>query len=239
MHRDPVEDSHSAKDKIIIALDVPSVSQARQLIELLGGRAGWFKVGLQLFCSAGPTIVQEAQQTGSKVFLDLKFYDIPNTVRSAVAAACALGVQMLTIHLVGGSEMCVAAVTGRARSDTLLLGVTVLTSQTDDNLREVGFRTTVVNQVLLLAELAKNCGISGLVASPHELQPLRHRFGSLFTIVTPGVRPTWAETGDQKRVMTPADAIQAGADYLVLGRPITAAPNPREALERILEEIAA
>jgi orotidine-5'-phosphate decarboxylase len=237
MHRDPVEDSYSAKDKIIVALDVPAVSRARQLIQLLGGRPGWFKVGLQLFCAAGPTIVQEVQQTGSKVFLDLKFYDIPNTVRSAVAAACALGVEMLTIHLVGGSEMCVAALTGRARSDTFLLGVTILTSQMDDNLREVGFRTTVVNQVLLLAELAKNCGIPGLIASPHELKPLRHRFGSLFTIVTPGVRPSWAETGDQKRVMTPLEAIEAGADYLVIGRPITAAPNPREALERIMEEI--
>lgn len=199
---------------------------------------GWFKVGLQLFCAAGPAIVQEVKQTGSKVFLDLKFYDIPNTVRSAVAAACALGVEMLTIHLVGGAEMCVAAVTGRARSNALLLGVTVLTSQVDDNLREVGFRTTVVNQVLLLAELAKNCGIPGLVASPHELKPLRHRFGSLFRIVTPGVRPRWAETGDQKRIMTPLEATQAGADYLVIGRPITAAPNPKEALERILEEIA-
>jgi orotidine-5'-phosphate decarboxylase len=237
IHANPVEDSHSAKDKIIVALDVPSVLQARQLIELLGGKAGWFKVGLQLFCAAGPTIIQEVKQTGSRVFLDLKFYDIPNTVRSAVAATSALGIEMLTIHLVGGSEMCVAAVTGRARSNVLLLGVTILTSQVDDNLHEVGFRTTVVNQVLLLAELAKNCGIPGLVASPHELKPLRHRFGSLFTIVTPGVRPSWAEAGDQKRIMTPLEAIQAGADFLVIGRPITAAPNPKEALERILEEI--
>lgn len=233
-----MEDSNSAKDKIIVPLDVPSVLRAQQLVELLGGEVGWFKIGLQLFCAAGPTIVQEVKQTGSKVFLDLKFYDIPNTVRSAVAAACALGVEMLTIHLVGGSEMCVAAITGRAHSATLLLGVTVLTSQVDETLREVGFRTTVVNQVLLLAELAKNCGIPGLIASPHELKPLRQRFSSLFTMVIPGVRPSWTEAGDQRRVMTPAEAIKAGADYLVVGRPITAAPNPREALGRILEEIS-
>lgn len=238
MHPDRVEDSDSAKDKIIVPLDVPSVLRAQQLVELLGGKVGWFKIGLQLFCAAGPTMVQEVKETGSKVFLDLKFHDIPNTVRSAVAATCALGAEMLTIHLIGGSEMCVAAVTGRARSATLLLGVTVLTSQVDETLREVGFRTTVVNQVLLLAELAKNSGITGLVASPHELKPLRDRFGSLFTIVTPGIRPSWTEAGDQRRVMTPAEAMQAGADYLVVGRPITAAPDPKQALERILEEIS-
>jgi orotidine-5'-phosphate decarboxylase len=199
---------------------------------------GWFKIGLQLF-TVGPAIIEEIKAGGAKVFLDLKFHDIPNTVRQAVRSACALGADMLTIHLCGGLEMCRAAVEGRADSSTLLLGVTVLTSQNDQTLAEVGIKANVAEQVLLLATLAKVAGIGGLVASPHEVRLLRDQFGSDFTIVTPGVRPAGTDQGDQRRVMTPSEALNAGSDYLVIGRSITAAPDPVIALNRILEEVEA
>jgi orotidine-5'-phosphate decarboxylase len=226
-----------AKEKIIVALDVSRIDTARKLVAGLQGQVSWYKIGLQLFTLAGPALVKEVKQSGAKVFLDLKFHDIPNTVQHAVDAACSLGVEMLTVHLAGGSEMVRAAVTGRASSPTLLLGVTVLTSQTDDTLSEIGIKRTVTQQVIALAELAKEGGITGLIASPKEIRPLRERLGNSFTIVTPGVRPSWSESGDQKRVMTPRDAVRLGADYLVIGRPITGAPDPREALARIVAEI--
>jgi orotidine-5'-phosphate decarboxylase len=187
--------------------------------------------------SAGPEIVKEVRASGSKVFLDLKYHDIPNTVRHAVESASALGVDMLTIHLSGGRAMCEAAVIGRGTSNLQILGVTVLTSLNDLALSQIGFRGSVQDEVLLLAELAKSVGISGLVASPQELGVLRERFGSLFTTVIPGIRPAWSESGDQKRTMTPQQAIEAGADYLVIGRPITAADDPKRALQRILDEL--
>jgi orotidine-5'-phosphate decarboxylase len=238
MHRPYVSEPQTAKDKIIIPLDVPDRSQALRLVERLGAEVSWFKIGLQLFSAGGPALVREIRGTGVNVFLDLKLHDIPNTVRQTVAAVANLDVQMLTIHLLGGVEMCQAAVTGRAAAQILLLGVTVLTSHTDGTLRETGFRTTVEDEVLLLGDLAKSTGITGLVASPKEVHSLRAHYGSVFTIVTPGVRPSWSEAGDQRRFVTPADAIRAGADYLVIGRPITAAPDPREALRRIIDEIA-
>ena len=234
-----MKDLLRAKDKIIVPLDVASPEEARDLIQRFGSQVGWFKVGLQLFTTAGPAIVNEITRGGAKVFLDLKFYDIPNTVRLAVQSACALGVNMLTIHLCGGSEMCRAAAEASAGSSTLLLGVTVLTSQNNQGLAEVGTKANVSEQVLLLATLAKATGLTGLVASPQEVRPLRDRFGSYFTIVTPGVRPIGAERGDQKRVMTPAEALKAGSDYLVIGRPITAAADPVMALNRIVEEMEA
>jgi orotidine-5'-phosphate decarboxylase len=234
----PVKDPTGAKEKIIVPLDVASPRKARDLVDQLGGKVGCFKIGLQLFTAAGPAIVQEVKASGAKVFLDLKFHDIPNTVRHAVESACALGVDLLTIHLCGGSEMCQAAVEGRGRSTTLLLGVTVLTSQNDRVLAEVGTKASVAEQVLLLAGLAKAAGITGLIASPVEVRSLRDRFASYFTIVTPGVRPAGTDRNDQKRVMTPLEAIEAGADYLVIGRSITAAPDPVAALRRILEEVA-
>jgi orotidine-5'-phosphate decarboxylase len=238
MHRPYVNEPQAAKDKIIIALDVPDRSRALRLLDLLGLDAGWFKIGLQLFCAEGPALVRDIRTTGANVFLDLKLHDIPSTVRQSVVSAVNLDVQMLTIHLLGGPEMCEAAVTGRAMAQTLLLGVTVLTSQTDEVLREVGFRTTVEDEVLLLGDLAKSTGITGLVASPKEVPLLRVHYGSLFTIVTPGVRPSWSQPGDQKRFVTPGEAIRAGADYLVIGRPITGAADPREALRRVIEEVA-
>jgi orotidine-5'-phosphate decarboxylase len=217
-------------------LDV-SPQEARELVRRLGDRVGWFKVGLQLFTAAGPAIVEEIKSTGAKVFLDLKLHDIPNTIHQGVRSACAMGADMLTIHLCGGSEMCRAAVEGRAQSSTLLLGVTVLTSQNDQTLAEVGIKANVAEQVLLLATLAKTTGITGLVASPLEIRPLRERFGSHFAIVTPGVRPTGADRGDQKRVMTPSEALKAGSDYLVIGRSITATADPVAALDGIEAEL--
>jgi orotidine-5'-phosphate decarboxylase len=234
----PVKDLLLAKDKIIVALDVASAEEARELVRQLGSQVGWFKVGLQLFTS-GPAIIEEIKAGGAKVFLDLKFHDIPNTVRQAVRSACALGADMLTIHLCGGLEMCRAAVEGRADWSTLLLGVTVLTSQNDQTLAEVGIKANVAEQVLLLATLAKAAGIGGLVASSHEVRALRDQFGSHFTIVTPGARPAGTDPGDQRRVMTPSEALKAGSDHLVIGRAITAAADPLEALSGILEEMAA
>ncbi len=194
-------------------------------------------MGNQLFTSAGPDLVKEVRASGSKVFLDLKYHDIPNTVRHAVESASALGVEMLTIHLSGGRVMCEAAVLGRGISQVLILGVTVLTSLNDAALSEIGFRGSVEDEVLLLAEVAKKAGITGLVASPQELRILRERFGSLFTTVIPGIRPTWSQAGDQKRILTPREAVEAGADYLVIGRPITASGDPAGAVRRIVEEL--
>jgi orotidine-5'-phosphate decarboxylase len=237
MHRHPVQTSSGAKEKIIVPLDVPSEAEARRLTAILSGQVGLFKIGNQLFTRAGPSIVQEIKQAGTKVFLDLKFHDIPNTVQHAVESACGLGVDMLTIHLSGGKAMCKAAVAGRGTSSTLILGVTVLTSLDDQALAEAGFRMAVREQVLLMATLAQETGITGLVASPQELGLLREQFGSFFTTVIPGIRPSWAAAGDQKRTMTPKEAIKVGADYLVIGRPITAAADPAWAVKRILEEL--
>jgi orotidine-5'-phosphate decarboxylase len=232
-----VEESLTTKDKIIVALDLPSVDSARNMIKTLGKAVSWYKIGLQLFALGGPTFVQEVKASGAKIFLDLKFHDIPNTVRSAVEAACALGVDMLTIHLSGGSEMCQAAVKGRGSDATLILGVTVLTSQTEATFSEIGVNRSMTEQVIALARLAKATGITGLIASPLELEPLRREIGKSLVIVTPGVRPTWSEAGDQKRFTTPADAINLGADYLVIGRPITGAADPKAAFSRIASEL--
>jgi orotidine-5'-phosphate decarboxylase len=237
MHPHPVQRSLAAKDKIIVPLDVPTTDGAHSLIEKLGGTVGLFKVGNQLFTAAGPDLVRKIVDSGSQVFLDLKFHDIPNTVRGGVESACALGVAMLTIHLSGGKEMADAAVAGRRNSETLILGVTVLTSSNDATLAQTGIRNTVRHQVVLLANLAKSAGINGLVASPLELGILRAEFGSYFTTVIPGIRPAWSVAGDQKRIMTPAEAAAAGADYLVIGRPITDAKDPLDAVRRILEEL--
>jgi orotidine-5'-phosphate decarboxylase len=237
MHRCAVQSPTAARDKIIVPLDVPTAQAARELIAAIGGTVGFFKVGNQLFTSVGPDIVREVRASGSKVFLDLKYHDIPNTVRQAVESASALGVDMLTIHLSGGRAMCEAAVAGRRHSEVLVLGVTVLTSLDDVALSEIGFRGSVEDEVLRLAELARSVGIAGLVASPQELRLVRERFGSHFTTVIPGIRPAWAEAGDQKRVLTPRQAVDAGADYLVIGRPITASSDPKFAAQRIVDEL--
>jgi orotidine-5'-phosphate decarboxylase len=223
-------------EKIIVALDVPAKAKALELVEQLRSDISFFKIGLQLYTAEGPEIVRAVLSTGARVWLDLKLYDIPNTVARAVESANALGVQMLTIHLSGGSEMIRCATAART-TDMLLLGVTVLTSATERTLREIGIVENVEDQVLRLARLGFESGIDGVVASPHEIGRLRAEFGNRIKIAVQGIRPTWAEPGDQKRFMTPRQAFEAGADYIGIGRPITAHPRPREALGKILEEL--
>lgn len=228
----------AAKEKIIVALDAPDLASALGLVDQLVGAVAWVKVGLQLFAAEGPRVVQAMKQRGLKVFLDLKFHDIPNTAHEAVRSAVALGADMTTIHLSGGSRMVQSALEAAMGSQLLVLGVTVLTSLDDAQLREVGVLRTAEQQVMELVALGQRCGLRGVVCSPLEIGPLRSKFGDSLTIVTPGVRPSGSTVDDQRRVMTPADAIRAGANYLVVGRPITAAHAPREAATRIADEIA-
>jgi orotidine-5'-phosphate decarboxylase len=225
-----------AADKIIVALDVPTKENALDLVKKLRDQISFFKIGLQLYTAEGPEIVGAVLSTGSKVWLDLKLYDIPNTVARAVESASQLGIQMLTIHLSGGSEMVRAATSARAKG-MLLLGVTVLTSSTEETLREIGILDKVDNQVMRLARLGVEAGIDGVVASPHEIESLRQEFGDKIKIAVQGIRPSWAAPGDQKRFMTPRQALEAGADYLGIGRPITRHQNPREAVAKILGEL--
>jgi orotidine-5'-phosphate decarboxylase len=225
-----------AADKIIVALDVATKEKALELVEELRDEISFFKVGLQLYTAEGPEIVRAVLATGSKVWLDLKLHDIPNTVARAVESASHLGVQMLTIHLSGGSEM-IRAATGARTNDIMILGVTVLTSATEQTLREIGIADTVADQVLRLARLGTQAGIDGVVASPHEIKALRDEFGDKIKIAVQGIRPSRAEPGDQKRFMTPREALEAGADYIGIGRPITAHRNPQEAAAKILDEL--
>jgi orotidine-5'-phosphate decarboxylase len=228
-----------AKEKIIVAIDSPDFKSALALISPLAGEGCVFKIGLQLFTAVGPSIIKEIQSLGARVFLDLKFHDIPNTARAAVKSAVALGVDMTTIHLAGGPAMVSESVAAAENSKTLVLGVTVLTSMDDETLDIVGIPRPPTDQVLYLAEMGANCRLRGVVASPHEITPLREEFGHGLVIVTPGVRPAGSDKGDQRRVMTPGEAVRCGADYLVLGRPITAAASPRDAFLRIADEISA
>jgi orotidine-5'-phosphate decarboxylase len=225
-------------DKIIVALDVATKEKALDLIEQLSGQISFFKIGLQLYTAEGPEIVRAVLSTGAKVWLDIKLHDIPNTVARAVESASNLGVQMLTIHLSGGSEMIRAATAARA-NNILILGVSVLTSATEETLREIGISDKVDDQVLRLAKLGVEAGIDGIVASPHEIKTLRAAFGHKIKIVVQGIRPTWAEPGDQKRFMTPRQALGAGADYIGIGRPITRHSRPSEAVTKILQELGA
>jgi orotidine-5'-phosphate decarboxylase len=225
------------RDRLIVALDFPSQAKALALVSALSGSISIYKIGLQLYTAAGPAIVQAVAATGAKIFLDLKLHDIPNTVAKAVAAAGELGVAMLSVHLSGGSAMLKAA--GEAKPPHLsLLGVTMLTSATQETLGEIGVAAEMPEHVLRLAELGQQTGIDGLITSPREVGLLRQRLGSEIVLVTPGVRPAWAAADDQKRFTTPREAIKNGADYLVIGRPITAAADPRAAVERIVEELA-
>jgi len=226
----------NAASKIIVALDVPSKKEALSLVEQLRDQISFFKIGLQLYTAEGPEMVRAVLASDAKVFLDLKFNDIPTTVARTVEAARSLGVRMLTVHLSGGPDMIRAAV-AVPKNDLLILGVTVLTSVNEGMLRETGISDKIDNQVLRLAKLGVARGVDGIVASPHEIKSLRAEFGDKIKIVVPGIRPTWSDPGDQKRFMTPHDALEAGADYLVIGRPITKHPSPREAVQKILAEI--
>jgi len=227
------------QDRLIVALDVSSATQARQIIQSIGESANTYKVGKQLFTAEGPQIVRDLVASGRKVFLDLKFHDIPNTVAGAVAEAARLGVGMLTVHASGGSKMLKAASEAAAQSASkpLVLAVTVLTSLSDADLSEIGFRGNVLTQVITLGSLARKAGCGGLVASALETRELRRELGNDFAIVTPGVRPAGTAVGDQARVLTPQEAIAAGATYLVVGRPILEAADPAQAAAAIVSEI--
>jgi len=236
--------STNARDRLIVALDVESADEARRLVTELKEFAGAFKVGLQLFTAAGPSFVRELCDDGSKIFLDLKFHDIPNTVAKAGIQAARTGVWMFNVHASGGNEMMHAVVSEvsalcekQAIDRPKMIGVTVLTSSDQGTLKQVGIEESPADQVMRLVRLAKDSGLDGVVASPRESQLIRAELGSGFTIVTPGVRPINASNDDQKRVMTPSDAIWAGADLLVIGRPITASNNPAAAAQEILQEI--
>ena len=235
----------ATKNPIIVALDVPSAELALKLAEQVAPAVGAFKIGKELFVSAGPDIVKRVRATGANVFLDLKFHDIPNTVAKAVAAAVRLDVQMLTIHTSGGGEMMRAA--EKSAQDTakslgrpapLVLGVTVLTSMDSNALTEIGCQPNVGHQVEKLATLAVNSGLRGLVCSPLEIADLRQILPPEIQLVTPGIRTGAEKADDQKRTLTPREAIQAGASWLVVGRPIYAAENPRAAAEKILASLA-
>jgi orotidine-5'-phosphate decarboxylase len=231
--------SLSARDRLIVALDVSNAAEAQKLVQSIGDAASIYKIGKQLFTAEGPALVRDLVGSGRKIFLDLKYHDIPNTVASAVRSAADLNVAMLTVHAFGGSKMLRAAAEAAEQSSSkpLVLAVTVLTSMADEDLHEIGIAGSAQEQVLKLAKLAQRAGVGGLVASPNELQALRTAIGQEMKIVTPGVRPAGSEKGDQARVATPAEAIANGADYIVVGRPITAAPDPAKAAAAILAEI--
>ncbi len=232
------------QNPIIVALDVPNVETALQLAEQLAPVVGAFKIGSELFTSAGPDIVKKIRAMGASVFLDLKFHDIPNTVAKSVAAAVRLDVQMLTIHTGGGTEMMNAAEksaheTARelGRPAPLILGVTILTSLDSNELSEVGVEANVGKQVERLANLAARAGLRGLVCSPLEIADLRQFLPREIQLVTPGIRTASDRVDDQKRTLSPKEAMDAGASWLVIGRPIYGAPNPREAAEKILASL--
>jgi orotidine-5'-phosphate decarboxylase len=233
------------RNPIIAALDVPSAEQALKLAQQIAPVVGAFKIGGELFTSAGPDIVKKIRATGAAVFLDLKFHDIPNTVAKAVASATRLDVQMITIHTSGGLEMMRAAEASAQQTAKslgqpapLVLGVTVLTSIDSNALAEIGCDSNVGHQVERLASLAVKSGLRGLVCSPLEIADLREILPALIQLVTPGIRTGAEKADDQKRTLTPREAIQAGASWLVIGRPIYAAENPRAAAESILASIS-
>lgn len=230
------------KDRLIFALDVSSLQEVKKWVRLLKGYVGVFKVGKELFTACGPKVIDTIHRSGGEVFLDLKFHDIPNTVAKAGAVAARLGVKMFNVHILGGLDMMKAvrkAVDTACKEDNrpIILGVTILTSMNEKAMKEVGIQGPVKKRVLYLAGLAKKAGLDGVVASPLEAQDIRRRFGKDFIIVTPGIRMPDSKPDDQNRTMTPKEAIAAGADYIVVGRPIREAKNQVEAARRILEEI--
>jgi len=232
------------KDRLIVALDVDTEEKAVAIAERLKNDVRFFKIGFELFSSCGPRVVERIRGMGCDVFLDLKFHDIPNTVAKAAAAITKLGVYMFNVHASGGYEMMnKAAEAVKKEAERLgidrpkILGVTVLTSMDENGLKKIGIDANMKNQVLRLAALAKEAGLDGVVASPVEAKEIREKLGRDFLIVTPGVRPQWAGANDQKRVATPKEAIKDGADFIVVGRPVTEAKDPVRAAQEILKEI--
>jgi len=238
-----MERHDSLKEKIIIALDVGNRQEALSLVSELKD-AQVFKIGMELFTAEGPGLLKEIACRRKKVFLDLKYHDIPNTVAGAVRSAKRHGVHMLTLHTSGGKEMMTKAAAAAAQEDAIsgksrpyLLGVTVLTSLKEAELEQIGIPASVAEQVLRLAALARKAGLDGVVCSPREIEIIKKELGKDFLVVAPGIRPAWAAVHDHKRIMTPGEALKKGADYMVIGRPITGAPSPHEAFLKILEEL--
>jgi orotidine-5'-phosphate decarboxylase len=221
-------------DRLVVAADVSSRDDLLRLVDALSGVVGVFKIGLQAFIANGPSIVREVVARGEKVFLDLKIHDIPNTAKHAVAEVASLGASIATVHAAGGESMLRAC----AREDVLVLGVTILTSLEEADLLQIGFGGNAVENAVRLALLAQTAGLRGVVASPLEIAPIREACGSGFTILTPGIRPAGSDAGDQRRTMTPREAVSAGADYIVVGRPITSAADPRSAAQRIVDSVS-
>lgn len=226
--------------EIIVALDLPTAAEALDLVDRLGDDVGFYKVGAPLFTRVGPTIVEELNDRGKRVFLDLKYHDIPNTVAQAVAAAAALDVELLTLHASGGSAMLRAAreVVNRGEGPKLL-GVTLLTSFSAAEVEEVWDKElrSLREEVARLAAVAADAGLDGVIASALEAEALKRRHGQEFLVITPGIRPAGHLAGDQARIATPAEAVRAGSDYLVIGRPVTSATDPREVVRTIREQI--
>ncbi len=241
----PATKKSPARDRLIVALDLPTVDAAARMAEKLHGRAGMFKVGSGLFTGEGPVLARYLAAQGEKVFLDLKFHDIPNTVRDAARHAAQLGVTVLNVHAWGGRKMMEAALEGvreaasahPAAARPLVLAVTVLTSLSSEDLDELGVAGSAEDSVVRLARLAQKAGLDGVVASPREISAVRRACGPRFVIVTPGIRPAAAASNDQARIATPEKAIQGGADYLVVGRPIIEAADPLAATETVIAEM--
>lgn len=232
----------NGQEKVIIALDYPNWKEAEKLV-LQIPEVKYYKVGLELYLASRGEAVQNLKKLGKKVFLDLKFHDIPNTVAQACCQAVDQGADILNVHALGGKEMMAKSASAvqeqalkQKREKPLLIAVTLLTSMNEYDLQGVGL-SGVEQSVGRLAHLTKEAGLDGVVASPREIKLIREKCGKDFKIICPGVRPTWAAKGDQKRVLTPKEALALGADFLVIGRPITKADNPREAAQRILEEV--
>jgi orotidine-5'-phosphate decarboxylase len=226
------------RQRLIVALDVSSAGAAQKIVAAVGDSALTYKVGMQLYTAEGPQLVRDLVASGRRVFLDLKYHDIPNTVGAAVAEASKLGVSMLTVHASGSGKMMRAAVeAAKTRPDLLVLAVTVLTSLDESDLEKIGVRGTVQDTVLRLATIARANGCQGVVASAQEASSLRAKLGDGFAIVTPGIRSAGSNVGDQVRVVTPAEAIAAGASHIVVGRPITEAADPAAEARAILEQI--
>lgn len=234
------------KEKVVLALDVANIETAESLVKELKDYVGVFKVGKELFTAEGPAVFKMIRENGGEIFADLKYHDIPNTVANAARVLVRQGVEIFNVHAQGGYEMIKAtreAIEDEAKKlgvkRPVLLAVTILTSLSDEDLKRVNIDSTTKDYVLLLAKLAKEAGADGIVCSPQEIEIIKSELGNEFITLTPGIRPKWAVTGDQKRIMTPKDALKKGTDYMVIGRPITKAENRVEAAKKILDEMEA
>ena len=223
--------------RLMVALDVPELETALTLVDRLGDQVEWYKVGKQLFTHYGPKVLEELRIRGRKVFLDMKFHDIPNTVAQAIRSAALIGADIINVHASGGPAMLAAAAEAGRETGKTVIAVTVLTSMDAEQLAAIGIQATPAEQVLRLARLTQEAGLPGVVCSALELPMLRREFGADFLTLVPGIRPAGAAAGDQKRIMTPVQAAAAGASYIIVGRPIVAAPDPAAAAQAVLAEL--